>query len=76
LRRVNCERILSTSPAKLCMLRSRRAQPRRCRRQTAWRHTDLTKRTACGLVQAGLEAEVPPGLVTNAFRRRRAGRAP
>jgi hypothetical protein len=27
------------------------------------RHTDLTNRTAFGLVQACLEAEVPPGLV-------------
>ena len=31
------------------------------------RHTDLTNRTAFGLVQACLEAEVPPGLVANVF---------
>ena len=31
------------------------------------RHTDLTDRTAFGLVQACLEAEVPPGLVANVF---------
>jgi hypothetical protein len=30
-------------------------------------HTDLTNRTAFGLVQACLEAEVPPGLVANVF---------
>jgi hypothetical protein len=31
------------------------------------RHADLTNRTAFGLVQACLEAEVPPGLVANVF---------
>ena len=31
------------------------------------RHTDLTNRTAFSLVQACLEAAVPPGLVANVF---------
>ena len=31
------------------------------------RHTDLTNRTAFGLVQACLEAEVPPELAANVF---------
>jgi hypothetical protein len=31
------------------------------------RHTDLTNRTAFGLVQACLEAEGPPGRVANVF---------